>query len=40
MAYQGSGGSGDYEDDHRLRDLPRGNVRSKSRRLNFYSFRS
>lgn len=27
MAYHGDGGAGGYEDDHRLRDLPRGNVR-------------
>ena len=27
MAYRGTGGTGGYEDDHRLRDLPRSNVR-------------
>lgn len=27
MAYRGTGGMGGNEDDHRLRDLPRSNVR-------------
>ena len=30
MAQHGDGGAGGYEDDHRLRDLPRGNVRFHS----------